>query len=215
MVGAAAFVDELVARLHAPALWSMSWAELLGAASGLVCVWLVARQHAWNWPIGLVNNALFFVLFWRGKLYADALLQLVFAALGVYGWWRWTQHGAHDGGAPARVRTTRRAEWAALAALTALATATVAALLARHSDSPAPLWDASVLTLSLAATYGQAQKLVESWYLWIAVDLLSMPLYVSRALYLTALVYAVFLALCVVGLRGWRAELRGRAERPS
>jgi nicotinamide mononucleotide transporter len=75
-----------------------------------------------------------------------------------------------------------------------------------------PLWDAAVLCLSLAATYGQARKLLESWWTWIAVDVLSVPLYVVRGLYPTAALYAVFLALCVCGLRAWSRELA--AARP-
>jgi nicotinamide mononucleotide transporter len=80
--------------------------------------------------------------------------------------------------------------------------------LARQTDSPVPLWDGSVLTLSLAATYGQARKLLESWWIWILVDVLSIPLYVVRGLYPTAVLYALFLALCIVGLRAWRRELQ-------
>lgn len=202
-------LDDALTSLARPALFTMSWLELFGAVSGLVCVWLVARQHVWNWPIGLTNNALFFVLFWRGKLYADALLQIAFAALSIYGWWRWTRHGTQP---EARIRTTTRREWLLLTLLSVLATVAVAALLASQSDSPAPLWDASVLTLSLAATYGQAQKLLESWYVWIVVDLLSIPLYVSRSLHLTALVYVVFLVLCLIGLRDWKRALERRTE---
>jgi nicotinamide mononucleotide transporter len=78
-----------------------------------------------------------------------------------------------------------------------------------------PAWDASVLTLSLAATYGQARKLLESWWIWIAVDVLSIPLYLVRGLYPTAALYAVFLALCVVGLRSWMRELTPSRPEPA
>ena len=103
-------------------------------------------------------------------------------------------------------RTTGR-EWAWIALATLVAQAAVTLLLAHHTDSPAPLWDASVLTLSLAATDGQTQKMIESWWLWIAVDVISVPLYVSRHLYPTALLYVVFGVICVNGLRSWRRAL--------
>jgi Nicotinamide mononucleotide transporter len=86
------------------------------------------------------------------KLYADAALQVLFFALGVYGWWLWSAGRAARTSA-LRVRRTTRHEWAWLSALTSVATAAVATGLALHTDSPVPLWDASVLTLSLAATY--------------------------------------------------------------
>lgn len=198
-------MDAILAALQRPALGPMTWAELIGDATGAWCVWLVARQHILNWPVGLLNNAFFFLLFWRSKLYGDAALQGVFAALAIYGWWEWARGAGHKGEALPVRRTTAR-EWTALAAATALATAGVALWLARKTDSPVPLWDASVLTLSLAATYGQAKKLVESWWVWIAVDVLSIPLYAARRLYPTAALYAVFLGLCVAGLRAWTRE---------
>jgi nicotinamide mononucleotide transporter len=204
-------METVLDLLRRPALGPVSWAELVGDLSGIWCVWLVARQHLWNWPIGILNNAFFFLIFWWSKLYGDAALQGVFAALGAYGWWTWTHH-AGGRGVALPVRRTRGTEWALLVPLTAAGTAAAAAWLSRRTDSPVPLWDAAVLCLSLAATYGQARKLLESWWTWIAVDVLSVPLYVVRGLYPTAALYAVFLALCVCGLRAWSRELA--AARP-
>lgn len=203
-----------IARLQSAALTvagvSVSWAELLGDVTGGLCVWLLARQSVWNWPLGLGNNVFWAVLFLDAKLYGDASLQGIFFALGCYGWWRWVAPGASDVSTPVR-RTTHREGWI-LGGLTALATVAVATWLTRRTDSPVPWADASVLTLSLAATYGQALKLVESWWVWIAVDVISVPLYVSRGLYPTAALYVLFGVLCVAGLRSWSRSLReGRA----
>ena len=173
--------------------------------SGALCVWLVARQNIWSWPIGLLNNALFFVLFLAAKLYADAALQIVFAVLGVYGWYRWLRPGLLTG---LPVRRTTRAEWAWLGAFGVLGIALVSYWLASSTDSPVPFWDACILVLSLLATYGQANKLVESWWLWIMVDVISIPVYASRSLYLTSVLYAGFLLLCIAGLRNWSRDLR-------
>ena len=196
-------------ELPAFALWGahVSWAEVLGDVSGVACVLLVARELIWNWPLGLANNVFWCLLFFRAKLYEDATLQVVFFALGVYGWQLWIR-GERGRASTLPVRRTTAREWQWLALATVAATAVLAALLAHHTDSPVPLWDASVMTLSLAATYGQAHKLLESWWLWIAVDVISVPLYLVRQLYPTAFVYVLFGALCVVGLRGWRQSLR-------
>jgi nicotinamide mononucleotide transporter len=201
---------EFLHWLNHPALslWNtpVSWAELLGDVSGAACVLLVARQNVWNWPLGLVNNVFWCVLFAAAKLYADAGLQVVFFVLGVYGWWTWAS-GRDRTRAPLPVRRTTRTEWFWLGALTLVTTGALATLLALETDSPAPLWDSSVLSLSLAATYGQAQKLIESWYLWILVDVISVPLYLSRNLLPTALLYVVFACICVRGLINWRRSL--------
>jgi nicotinamide mononucleotide transporter len=191
-------------------LWGagVTWAEVVGDVSGALCVWLVARQHIANWPLGLVNNVFWCLLFWRAKLYADSALQIVFFTLGVYGWWMWV-FGGSAGRNSLPVRRTTTMEWIWLGAATLAATAIVTYVLGNHTDSPVPLWDASVLTLSLAATYGQTQKTIESWWLWIAVDVISVPLYISRHLYPTAVLYVIFGLICVKGLIDWQRSLGG------
>jgi nicotinamide mononucleotide transporter len=180
--------------------------ELAGAAAGLACVWLAARANVWNWPVSIVNTLLYTVVFARAKLYGDALLQIVFTVLQLYGWWSWLRPGEHGGLLPVRWATFRERM---LAGAITLGGTTVAALALRHgTDSPVPIWDASVLVLSLVAITFQGRKLVESWGLWIAVDLISVPLYVVRGLHPTAALYTVFLALCVYGLREWLRLLR-------
>jgi len=185
--------------------------ELAGAAAGLACVWLAARANMWNWPVSIVNTLLYTYVFLRAKLYGDALLQVVFTALQLYGWWSWLRPGEAGGLLPVRFATFRERTWALIASFGGTS---AAALVLRHgTDSPVPVWDASVLALSLVAIAFQARKLVESWWLWILVDLISVPLYVSRGLYPTAVLYALFLAICVYGMREW---LRlARAEAPA
>ncbi|MEU6758474.1 nicotinamide riboside transporter PnuC [Streptomyces sp. NPDC046685] len=191
----------------------MSWTEVLGFVTGALCVWLVARQHIANWPIGIANNVFFIVLFAQAGLYADAGLQIVFIALAAYGWWSWTHGGGPGTTGALPVRRTTRTEWAWLAAAGAVGVLALTLLLSRATDSTVPFWDALTTGLSLAATYGQCRKLVESWWLWIAADLIYIPLYVYKGLHLTALLYVGFLALCVAGLAGWRRTLPAAGAR--
>lgn len=190
--------------------WQTSWTEILGFVTGAVCVWLVARQHIANWPIGIANNVFFIVLFAQAGLYADAGLQIVFIALAAYGWWSWTHGGGPGTTTALRVRRTTAAEWTVLAAAGAVGVLALTLLLSRATDSTVPFWDAATTGLSLMATYGQCRKLVESWWLWIAADLVYIPLYAYKGLYLTSLLYVGFLALCVAGLLGWRRDLPAR-----
>ncbi|MEV7232851.1 nicotinamide riboside transporter PnuC [Streptomyces sp. NPDC051020] len=187
----------------------VSWTEVLGFGSGALCVWLVARQHLANWPIGIANNLFFILLFTQSGLYADAGLQIVFITLAVYGWWTWT-HGGGPGSSALPVRSTTRTEWAWLCAAGAAGTLALTVLLDRATDSTVPFWDALTTALSLAATYGQCRKLVESWRLWIAADVVYIPLYAYKELYLTSLLYVGFLTLCLVGLRNWKLDLAVR-----
>ncbi|SCG64008.1 nicotinamide riboside transporter PnuC [Micromonospora inositola] len=190
-----------------------TWAELLGFATGVVNVWLVARQHIANWPIGIANVLLLMLLFWTAGLYADAGLQVVYVVLGVYGWWHWLFGGERR--SRLTVARTGHREWWALGVAGVLLTAGLWALLDRATDSTVPLADAVTTALSLLATYGQTRKLVESWWLWIMADLIYIPLYAYKGLWLTGGLYLIFLALCVVGLRAWRADLRERSTAPA
>ncbi|MFJ6631704.1 nicotinamide riboside transporter PnuC [Streptomyces sp. NPDC091376] len=190
----------------------VSWTEVLGFGSGALCVWLVARQHIANWPLGIANNVFFVLLFTQAGLYADAGLQVVFIALAAYGWWAWT-HGGGPGSDGLPMRRTTRTEWTWLLAAGAVGTLGLTLLLDRATDSTVPFWDALTTALSLTATYGQCRKRLESWWLWIAADVVYVPLYAYKELYLTSLLYLGFMTLCVLGLRGWTRELTVRQSR--
>ncbi|GAA3230759.1 nicotinamide riboside transporter PnuC [Actinocorallia longicatena] len=182
-----------------------SWGEVLGFTTGALCVWLVVRQHLWNWPIGILNVILLGLIFLDSGLYADASLQVVYVVLNAYGWWAWVYGG--EGRTAEVVRRTSRVEWGWIAAGLAGSTAVMYLVLTTWTESTVPFWDAVTTAISLAATYGQCRKLAESWWLWILADLVYIPLYAHKELYLTSALYLVFLALCVAGLRAWRAEL--------
>jgi nicotinamide mononucleotide transporter len=181
----------------------MDFVEIAGFVSGALCVWLVARQNVWNWPIGMANNVTFLVLFWTAGIYADATLQVVYLGLGAYGWWAWLRGGTAHTALP--VSRTTREQWVALGVVGVAGTAGLAVLLGTVTDSTVPLPDAVTTVLSLLATWGQARKKLESWWLWIAADVVYIPLYAYKDLWLTSALYVGFLALCVVGLRSWTA----------
>ena len=157
------------------------------------------------------------------RLFADAGLQLVFFAVGVWGWYHWVfRRGARRQLAVSRAR---RNEWLALVLAAPVATWLLRELLIAVQGA-APFWDALTTVISLGALALQAGKRIENWLWWIAADLVYVPLYLSRGLPLTALLYAIFLAMCFVGWRQWRASrcwrewsrllrpLRARASHP-
>lgn len=191
-------------------LWgeTFSWAEVIGAITGVICVWWVATENIGNFPMGLANNVFLFALFVDAKLYADGVLQVLFFGLGVYGWIVWASgDGGGRRGDQEPVRRTTPTEWRAFGALGIALWATAYLWLDHHTDSPVPIWDSLALALSLVATWGQAKKLLESWWVWIAVDVVSVPLFANRGLPLIALLYLVFGFICIKGLRDWRAAM--------
>jgi nicotinamide mononucleotide transporter len=185
--------------------WPIGVAEAWGFVTGGICVWLVVREHLWNWPVGLANNVFFFVLFWRGRLFADMGLQVVYFGLGIYGWLNWLFGGQNR--TILEISRTKRTEWLVLVAGIPLCTFALRELLIAVNGA-APFWDSLTTILSLAAQYLLCRKRFENWFFWIAADVIYIPLYLSRHLPLTALLYALFLAMCLVGVWQWNRRLR-------
>lgn len=184
------------------------WPEALGATTGAVCVWLAAVSDPWTWPIGIANNLLYLVIFREAGLYADAGLQLVYAAISVYGIVRWR---SGRGAAPVRpVSRGSALELGVTAAAIAVAAVGLWLLLDRATDSQVPAWDGATTAMSLGAQWLMSRRVLENWWLWIAVDVVYVPLYLWKDLEVTAGLYAVFLLLCILGLADWRRELAAR-----
>ncbi|MFG3043685.1 nicotinamide riboside transporter PnuC [Streptomyces sp. NPDC048241] len=183
---------------------AVTWAELLGFVTGAVCVGLCVRASVWNFPVGIANNLFFLVLFWSARLYADASLQVVYLGLAAYGWGIWLRGGERR--SRRRMGHASRSTLYVLLALLVPVTWGLTELLTRAHDS-APFWDALTTALSLAAQWLLNAKQIENWYFWIAADLVYIPLYFSKGLDLTGIVYVLFLAMCLVGWRSWRREL--------
>src|SRR6266404_2304525 len=117
----------------------LTWTELLGFITGAICVWLCVRENVWNWPTGIANNIFYIVVFWRSGLYGDSLLQFIYIAIALYGWWNWL----HGGAAHTRLPISRASvrEMFLYAVLTALITIALEQLLHRFTNSTVPLWD--------------------------------------------------------------------------
>jgi len=176
-------------------------AELLGFITGLWCVWLTVKVKIGNFPVGIANSFFFLVLFLAAGLYADAGLQVVYIVLGIVGWWQWL-HGGEG-------HTRLDARWASGREIGILIMAVVLitwalTMLLGYVNDVAPFWDALTTALSLAAQWLLNTKKVQTWWFWIAADVIYIPLYGSKHLWLTSAVYVVFLTLCFRGLAAWR-----------
>lgn len=175
--------------------------EIVAALSGLACVWLTMRQNIGCWPVGLVQILLYIYIFFQVKLYSDVGLQVVFLVLQFWGWYNWL-HGGRDRG---ELKVTR-AGLAGFAVWTGVCMAGCAGLgtfMRLNTDAALPYWDAAATVMSLVAQWLMTKKILESWLFWIAVDVLSVGIYLAKGLYWTAGLYAVFLCLATVGLMEW------------
>ncbi len=186
----------------------MTQIEWLAAALVLINVALVALRSVWNYPFALVAVSLYAVVFYDAKLYSDMVLQGFFFTLNLYGWASWMR-ARNDSGVPVGWMDASSRQWWALA--TILAWVAWSFAMDRYTDAGAPWIDGAIAMLSITAQWLLARRRVESWYLWILVDLIAIPLFAWRGLYPTSAVYVVLLGLSIDGLIQWRrAAATGR-----
>jgi nicotinamide mononucleotide transporter len=202
LISVALLLGSLLGRLE------FDYTEALAFITGALCVWLTVRQNIWNWPIGIVNNIFFVVLFLQARLFADTTLQIVYIVLGVIGWYWWL----HGGPAKSELAVTCTSvpTWLVLAVLLVVCTAGMTVILQRIDDS-APFWDGLTTVMSLIAQYMLTRKLIENWYVWLSADVIYVALYAYKHLYLTSGLYVIFFVMCCAGLAQWRASLRQSA----
>ena len=188
----------------------MSPLELLAVVLNILGVWLTARRIHWCWPVGIVAVLLYAWLFYQWKLYSDMLLQGVYVILQGYGWWRWCQGQLDQDKVHVGPLPWREAAWSLPAgALGALA---LGWLMHRHTDAALPWLDATLTAFSLVASFWAARKRIANWGLWIVLDSVYVGVFLYKALYPTAALYAGFVVLAVYGLRLWQADLRAVTE---
>ena len=188
----------------------MSSIEIVAAVFGVISVFLSVRQNIWSWPTAIVNVGLYIIVFYESKLYADTGLQVIYVVLNAYGWYHWLYGGKNRTELPVS-RTSARL-WLLLAALGATGTALIGTLLSQKTDAALPYIDAATTSTSLVAQWMMTRKLLENWVIWVAVDVVYIGMYVYKALYVTAVLYLIFLILSAMGYVQWRKSLREREE---
>ena len=188
----------------------MQWIEWIAAVAGAISVYLSARENIWSWPTAIVNVGLYIFVFLESGLYSDMGLQVVYLVLSVYGWYKWLYGGAQHTALHVSKATGR--EWVAAGAIGIVFWYALGRYTSTLPGVAYPYLDSALATLSLVAQWMMTRKKLENWALWIVADIVYVPMYIFKHLYVTAGLYAVFLVLAVLGLVGWRRSYaRGRA----
>ncbi|KXK07831.1 MAG: Nicotinamide riboside transporter PnuC [Microgenomates bacterium OLB22] len=192
--------------------YPMSYLEFFGTILNLWCVWLVARNSIWNWPIGNIAVILFGILFYQIQLYSDMVEQIYFLITGFYGWWIWSRLTKKDNTSSHILKPTKN-EWAIIAISTLIGTGILGWLMGNIHELIPTIFtvpasfaylDAFTTVMSFVATILMAHKKLSSWYLWILVDIIGIWLYFTKGVVFISLLYAVFLILATRGLFNWK-----------
>ena len=169
-------------------------------------VFLSARENIWSWPTAIVNVSLYTFIFFHSGLYSDMGLQVVYLGLSIYGWYQWLRGGENH--TPLKVSRASSHVWLIGAALAVGVWLALAQYTSTLPGVSLPYLDSGLTALSLLAQWMMTRKILENWVLWIIADIIYVPMYISKELYVTAGLYAVFLVLAVMGFIQWRRSYR-------
>jgi nicotinamide mononucleotide transporter len=189
--------------------FSTTLQELIAFVLSIATVLLNIRRNHWAWLFAIASSAMYGIVFFGARLYGDAGLQAVFIAASGWGWYQWLRGG---GGKPLAVTRLDRAGWIASLAGWAIGFGLLAMFLGTYTNTDVPVEDGFLTAGSLLGTLLTARKKVENWHTWIVVDVLYVGLYIYKGLHLTAVLYALFVVLAVLGLFTWRAAAREGAR---
>jgi nicotinamide mononucleotide transporter len=177
--------------------------EAVAVVMTLVGIVLTIKERIACWPVAIVGILAYMIVFIRARLYADTALQPIYVVQNIYGWWYWA-HGGARGQGDAPIVVLSRPGRAAWLMGTAVVSVVVGAALARWTNAAAPYADATLSTTSLVANWLLARKVLENWWLWIAVNVGYVILFWRKHLQLSAGLYAVLLLLAIAGLIEWQ-----------
>ena len=198
--------------------------EIFGAVTGILYVFLEIRQNIYLWPVGIITSGVYIWVFFTGKFYADMSLQGYYLLISILGWYWWLKGKRGRVGEDLKEREERKGlndQGAKGLSVTRIKIRTGMVLsvvffalyfllwfvLDRFTDSPVPVGDSFITSLSIVATWMLARKIYEHWYLWIVVNAVSVILFLIKGLYPTVILYIVYCVMSFAGLVAWKRSL--------
>jgi len=182
---------------------SSPW-ELIGAASGLLCVWLIIRENIWNWPVGLAYALVSLLVFYNARLYADLVLHVFYVFMNGYGWYYWLR-GAGARGSEGRLVVARLSMRSAslLGVATLIGIIAMGWLFDYYTDADLAYWDSTTTVMSFAAMWMAAHKYIENWIVWLVIDVLATGIYIFKGIWPYAVLYGLYIPMAVWGWMAW------------
>ncbi|MBB6499695.1 nicotinamide riboside transporter PnuC [Pedobacter cryoconitis] len=177
--------------------------EWCGVITGTLCVWLAAKNNILNWPLAIISVLIYIFIFFESKLYSDMGLQVYFLVTNAYGWYFWSKNRNNpETSRPVSIITNKEMGLSAIAVI--LLTILPGTLLHYFTKASYPFLDSFCTACSLVAQIFLARKVLQNWLIWIFVDIIYVGVYISKDLYATAIMYALYVYIAWVGYQGWK-----------
>jgi nicotinamide mononucleotide transporter len=180
-----------------------TWLEIIGVITGLACVYLAAKNNIWNWPIATISVTIYIFIFFETHLFADMGLQVYFFVVNLYGWYYWSNKPANEKKIPVtRITKTE----VLLSAVAIVAFTFILGTLLKYTTASFPYLDSFCTACSLVAQVFLARKVIENWLIWIFVDVIYVGVYLYKDLHLTAVMYAIYVGIAIMGYVDWKRD---------
>ena len=192
-----------------------NWLELTGVISGLLCVWLLIKEHVLTFPIGMLYASVTVIVVARALLYADVVLNLYYVVMNAYGWYYWVYGGKQLRASQGELLPQRlaRSTLIRLLGITLIGSVVMGFYFARYTQAEMAYADSLTTVASFVAMWMSARKLLSSWVAWFVIDVVQIGLYVVKGtnansgLFLYAGLYGVYLLMAVYGWLQWRQRM--------
>lgn len=182
--------------------------QIVGVALGLLYLYFEYKANIWLWVVGLIMPVVHGALYFRQGLYADFSMEVYYILAGIYGLAMWSRGGKKEKKSELKIGYTPRVAWVAIVGVYALLHAAIYLLLTTFTDSTVPFWDSLTTALSMIAYWLLSRKYVEQWLVWLAVDVITVGLYIYKDIPLTAGLYALYSALAIAGYLRWKRTIK-------
>jgi len=184
---------------------AMTWQEIVAVIFGLLSVWYAKKENILVFPTGIISVLLYVYICYNWKLYADMGVNFYYFIMSVYGWIVWSTKT--DGTAVTPIAKNTSRENVISVSLFIVFFIIMAYILSSYTDSDVPYWDSLTTGIFLVGMWLMAKKKIENWIAWIIGDLISIPLYAYKGLYLTSFQFVVFLGIAIAGYIEWRKRI--------
>jgi nicotinamide mononucleotide transporter len=196
-----------MAILHALQTWwqQQSLLEVIGVITGLLCVYLAAKNIIWNWPFAIISVIIYIFIFFEAHLFADMGLQVYFLVMNIYGWYYWSRKPATEAKTP--VMRIKKNE-IILSVIAVMVFTFILGSVLKYTTASFPYLDSFCTACSLVAQILLARKVLENWLIWIFVDVIYVGVYIFKDLHLTAVMYAIYVGIALLGYIDWKKDWR-------
>ncbi len=196
------YMLEIVTTIQTMSIW-----EAIAVGLAFLYLWLAIRQNIWCWVSGFVSTFIYLYLFWKVSLFSESLLQIFYLFLSVYGWLQWRSGSQNN---PKKIISWPLKKHLMVIVLTTLSSLFIGYLMFKYTPAKFPYLDAATSTFAILTTFMVTRKVLENWIYWVLIDSVSIYLYFNRGLYLTSILFIVYIIMCFFGYIKWLKNFNER-----